>query len=239
MLFAVFFDNYEGSDLRIYEMHSHVFKIGLNKNKHGRNLDCYPLSKFRYHVDGNKLAFISIPDGIKCENESKFSYQYSQLFVDKIIDFKDWEMWNDEKFCLEMIEHDDFAFEQIKNPSETVCLAALKKRADHLELIKNQPHKMCMVAMETNGEALEFVKEQTEDICLKALERCPWMINEVKNQTEELCLKALEYGPMFILDGMTNQTEKVCLEAVKLDKKCLEYIRDERMKEFVMNTLKC
>lgn len=37
--------------------------------------------------------------------------------VEKVIDIKDWEMWNDEKFCLDAIEKSVYNFKIIKKPN--------------------------------------------------------------------------------------------------------------------------
>jgi hypothetical protein len=149
-----------------------------------------------------KLAFVTIP------NDAKISYfsdanLTNKLFIEKIINIEDWEMWKDEEFCRKIVKHSGFMLKYIVNQTDEICLEAVKE----------------------NGYALKFVDKQTEEICLEAVKRNEFAFKYVKNQTEKICLEALKkYGTA--LRFVEDQTETVCLEAIKQTLSASKYIRN-------------
>lgn len=148
--------------------------------------------------NGSKLAFISIPDDAKAEFAGS-RIQADKIVVTKIIDLKDWEMWENEEFCIKAIRRYSNVAKYIKNP----------------EILFN--------AIKWNPLALEFVENQTEEMCLEAVSRQPYTIQFVKNRTDKICAKALEKEPL-TLRYVKNQNERMCLEAVTRNGWALHYV---------------
>ncbi len=140
---------------------------------------------------GSKLAFITIPETAKVchfKNKSKAN----SIFIEKVINLKDWNEWENENFCLEAVKQNGKALYYVENQTEEICLEAVKQNGNALQFVKNQTEEMCLKAVKQYGNALEYVKNQTEEICLKAVKQNGNALQFVKNQTEEICLEAVK-----------------------------------------------
>jgi hypothetical protein len=171
---------------------------------------------------GSKLAFISIPNDAKVIhfwNKSKAD----RIFIEKIIDLKDWEMWENKEFCIEAIKLNKNSLEFIKNQNNDLCLEAVKCNGSDLKYIINQTEEMCFEAVKQNGNALEYIINQTEEMCFEAVKQNGNALQFVVNQTDDVCLQAVKQNG-HALQYVKNQTEEICLEASKHKKNVLEII---------------
>ncbi len=173
---------------------------------------------------GTKLAFVSIPETAKvCHFQNKNKSKADSIFIEKIIDLKDWNEWENENFCLEAVKKNRCSLLFVKNQTEKICLEAVKRDGYSLVNVKKQTEKICLEAVRTCGLALKFVKNQTEEICFEAVKCNSYALQFVKNQTEEICLEAIKENG-YILKYVENQTEKI-LEVAKKNPSALKYIR--------------
>jgi len=109
-------------------------------------------------------------------------------------------------------ERGPYAIQYIKNPSEKVQLAAVKK--DPLVIILH-------------------IKNPTEKVQLAAVKKDPYLIGYIKNPNQKEYIKnPVEKGHLavgkknpFAIGSIKNPTEKVQLAAVKLNKKAIERIK--------------
>lgn len=200
-------------------------KIGLNVDNNAFNSDCIipetyscphfekPDSGFHFCTSkevpfwlykGDKLAFVSIPDDAKIVNYKNGS-KTDKVVINKIINIEDWEMWDDEVFCL----------------------IALACDRNSLQYIRNQTPELCKLCVETDGSLLRYIRNQTPELCLIAVRRKgEFNFSYVKNQTPEICLEAVKaYG--LALKYVKEQTLEICREAMKWDRSCIEYVNEK------------
>lgn len=85
---------------------------------------------------GNKLAFISLAKNSFVKKEDEHFTRTNKIYIEKIINIEDWEMWNDPIFCLE----------------------AAKRAWQALRFIKNQTIDMVYFALIQDGEEVEDQK---------------------------------------------------------------------------------
>jgi hypothetical protein len=119
------------------------YEIGLNKDREYKEEFVEPMfycnkQQIHYHLnDGYKLAFISLPIGNISEyRETK--YVTNNMIIKKVINLKDWKMWENEKFCLETVRENGMALEYVKNPTFEIIEEALKKDEMALEYVSNE-----------------------------------------------------------------------------------------------------
>ena len=140
---------------------------------------------------GSNLAFISIPEDAEVVHFNDKS-KTSKVVIEKIINVKDWEMWENEEFCLKAVKLYTKSLKFVKNQTDDIVLAAIKKNPNSLELVKNQNETICLQAVKRDGKALQYVKDQTDEICLEALKNEGNALEDVRNQTDVLCLQAIK-----------------------------------------------
>lgn len=178
---------------------NNTLKMGLNTDpeKHFDKRDCINGLFFSdlYETISNikpdsKLAFISIPRDTlfaDCHNKTKVD----KMIVDRIIDIKDWDRWNDEQFCLKALQKNPEVFKFIKTPSEIVCFQAVIQDGDLLKYIDNPSEIVSLEAVKRSPYSLQYVENQNENICFEAVKRNGYALQYVKNQTDRVCLEAV------------------------------------------------
>ena len=72
----------------------------------------------------------------------------------------EFELWFDEKHCLEAVKNEGYALQYVKEQSETVCLEAVKNEGYALKYVKEQSETVCLEAVKRNSDALQYVKER-------------------------------------------------------------------------------
>lgn len=129
---------------------------------------------------GNKLAFISIPTNSEVVHYNKKS-KANRIMVEKVIDIKDWEMWEKEEFCLDAIEKSVYNFKFIKNQTEAICTKAIEKDAWSLMFVKIQTDALCLLAVKKNFLLLQIVKNKTDEVCKIAIKQNPFAKNFIRS----------------------------------------------------------
>lgn len=74
-----------------------------------------------------------------------------------------------------------------ENPSENVCLEAIRENENLLAFIEKQTLKICLTAVKRDGLTLQFVKHPTFEIALEAVRNNPEAIEFVKPEFKEAC----------------------------------------------------
>ena len=120
----------------------------------------------------------------------------------------------EEEIQMKIIEKDEFLLEHIKNPTKTVCLAAVKLDGSVIQFIYNPTEEVQLEAVKQNGCAIKFIYNPTEEVQLKAVKRYGCAIKFIYNPTEEMQLAAVKEDG-WAIQYVKNPTEKVQLEAVK------------------------
>lgn len=74
---------------------------------------------------GNKLAFIILTKNSFVKKKDEFLTITNEIYIEKIINIEDWEMWNDSNFCLEASKREWRALKFIKNQTVDMVYYAL------------------------------------------------------------------------------------------------------------------
>jgi hypothetical protein len=130
--------------------------------------------------------------------------------------FKD--QTKDYLLCTHVLELVPQCIEYVLNPSEELCLIAVKKDGSLLSLIRQPSAVVCLAAVLENPMALRSVppNKVTEEMCLIAVKQDNYAITYVKSQDDDICSIAIKYHPKYI-SQIKNPSESICLKAVSLD----------------------
>ena len=79
------------------------------------------------------------------------------------------------------------------NPSESLCLLAVREHAAALQYIRNQTDVICLAAVREDGMVLQYVQHQTPEICLAAVQEDGRALQHVQQQSPEICLAAVQH----------------------------------------------
>lgn len=66
-----------------------------------------------------RLAIVSIPKNAKLIHHGKFICT-NKWKIEKVINTKDWEMWDDEDFCLNAVKQTRNALRFVRNQTEAI-----------------------------------------------------------------------------------------------------------------------
>lgn len=147
-------------------------------------------------IFSDKLAFVSIPeDATVFDGDGVYdNIEADKIIIEKIIDFKDWEMWKNEEFCMKAIWTGN-AFIYMKNQSEAICLAGLKINWWAIEFIDNKTLNVCLEAVKQNPKALKYIKDKTLNVCLEAVKHNPKALKYISDKTIFMCcLKSIDHN---------------------------------------------
>ena len=90
---------------------------------------------------------------------------------------------------IQIVSEPNINIKHIKNPSEAVCLAAVKQNGWAIQYIDEPSEAVCLAAVQENGLALQYIKKQTEKLCRIALKQDKKIIKFVDEEFLSLFLK--------------------------------------------------
>ena len=199
-----------------YQDSKYTFGLNVDPNYKPKDYTCRKGLFFCREEDipnfldnSSKLAFISIPDDAKTFFAGSRN-QADKIVITKIIDLKDWEMWDNKDFCIKAVQLRPKIARYIKNPEILFAIITWNPRA--LQFIENQTEAMCLEAVSREPYTLRFVKNRTDKICLEAFKREPLTLRFIENQNERMCLEAVERNG-YALQYVKNPTIYMCLVA--------------------------
>lgn len=140
---------------------------------------------------------------------------------------------NKRKTQLELVAKDGLLIRFIDNPTEEICLAAVKNKGNALQYIIKQTENICLAAVKNNGMSLRFVKNQTYEICLEAVKICGRALQFVRNQTDEICLAAVKNIGL-ALEYVKNQTDEICLASIKNYAGAIQFVKKQTEEMLLM-----
>jgi hypothetical protein len=110
----------------------------------------------------------------------------------------------------------------IENPSEILCLAAVKSYGTAIKYIKNPTEEICLEAAKKDGYAIQYINNPTEEICFAAIKQYGEAIQWIKNPTIEMVKLAIDKGCK-LWDDFYNQ-DVICWssEVQEYIKQCSE-----------------
>jgi hypothetical protein len=179
--------------------HGFQYKLGLNIDTNSFNKKEFENGLYFCSLkqvplwmrNDSKLAFVSIPNDAKVVHFRDKS-KANKIFIHRIIDFENWEMWENEEFCLNAVKRNGCFLGFVKNQTEVVCLEAVKQTGYALLFVKNQTETVALEAVKQNGIVLQDVKNQTGEICLEAVKQNGYALRYVRNQTKSVCFEAVK-----------------------------------------------
>lgn len=102
-------------------------------------------------------------------------------------------------------------FQYIENPTEKMCLKAIKMNAEVIKSIRNPAKSLCLAALDADPYSLEYIEYQTEELCLYAINKDPSTLKFVKKQTKKICDAAHKISPLcpLCLKYISSQCENL------------------------------
>ena len=85
------------------------------------------------------------------------------------------------KEALDLVKHEAHGLRFINNPSEAVCLEAIRCSAFALGYINNPSEAMCLVAIEEYEDAVKYIPQHIFDNMIKALPKELRLISPSEN----------------------------------------------------------
>jgi hypothetical protein len=153
------------------------------------------IDNIAYYINvGTKLGFVSIPEDAQVykDPEGNDKWKADKIIIDKIIELRDFEGWNDEKYCMDAVKKNGYCLQYVKNQIPDICLEAVRQDGYILKYVEKQTPELCMEAVKSSGGSLKYVLEQTPELCMEAVKHDGCALQYVKNQTIELCRKAVK-----------------------------------------------
>lgn len=149
------------------------------------------------------------------------------------------QMEQDEELCIEMIKYCPEALKycKIQTPKiidETMTYICLSKGV--FQYVKDPTEEMCLYAIKHNVENILCIKDLTDEFILKAIRVNPNVIGYVE-QTEERCLLAVSIsGP--VIKRIKNQTPEIHAKAIERTCCAISKMKNPSLKlqEYVMDT---
>lgn len=126
-------------------------------------------------------------------------------------------------------------FRLIENPSEDMCMEAIKLNPSVIRFIENPSEDVCMEAINLNPNAIMWMKNQTDAMKMLAVSLNGSAIRFIKDQSEDLCYLAIR-NPVFdsllnILECINQPTLGMCMEILEKNPKLIIYVKDDRLRE--------
>jgi len=118
------------------------------------------------------------------------------------------------------------------NPTEEMCLIAVKCKPNLIEIIENQTDEMCWIAIKHNPLNIRHIWDQKIEMCKYVVMMDPTCIEHVRNQTPDLCMLALElyHNVIHIMSKIRDPTEEIYLAALRKDGNYINRINDPNSK---------
>lgn len=127
-----------------------------------------------------------------------------------------------EEMCIVAVKSSYDAITYIKNPSDKIKLIAVQSSSFALQHIESPTEEICLTALSSGGQALEYIKNPTEEMCWSAIRKCGWAIKYINNPTREMCIEAIKISPRSI--KYVPQTEEFCWLSLTTNPGALIYI---------------
>ena len=124
---------------------------------------------------------------------------------------------------INVIKKLPWAIEFVKNPSESLQLAAVKLQGNTLQFFTNSSEKVKNTAIKTNGWAIKYIKKPTEAMKELAIKKQPNTLKYIKNASEYLQLLAVSNDCRSI-GYLKNPSPKVQFIAMRENVRCVEGI---------------
>lgn len=127
-------------------------------------------------------------------------------------------------------------FGLIENPSEDMCMEAIKRDPRLIRFIENPSEDICMEAIKLDPMAIGWIKNQTDDMKIAAVSLDGSAIMSIRDQSEDLCYLAIR-NPVFnsrifnILECINQPTLEMCMEILEKNPKLIIYVKDDRLRE--------
>jgi len=141
-----------------------------------------------------------------------------------------------EEFLIELLDHWDRAIEYMVDPSEKICLAAVKKDGELLRFIKNQTEEVCLKAIRKcgiHGGVLQYVNNQTENIIMEALEEDPSSLRYVREMKPKYQKHALAGDP-FVFHLIENPSLDLCFEVISTNPNVISTIKNPTLDMIIL-----
>ncbi|MCC0727223.1 DUF4116 domain-containing protein [Clostridioides sp. ZZV14-6045] len=170
--------------------------------------------------------------------------------------FKNLTQFQKDKLFKETITEFE-AIRHIKNPTEELCLEAVKTDGLALEYVKKQTEEICIEAVKRDCKALAFVRWNIPNsvaykICIEAIRQdvdsirfIDWKILKnvlLEEQIFNLCIEAVKVNGEYIeyinwgeINISDKCKEKICIEALKQTGYALQFIEDYKKYEDIFN----
>lgn len=95
---------------------------------------------------------------------------------------------------FKLIHKNPKALYLIENPTEQMCIDALKQNPELLNIITNHTEEICLTAVKEDGRVLYLCKKKTKNVCLEAIKRDGYALSHIEkeNRTKRLCVEAVK-----------------------------------------------
>ena len=136
----------------------------------------------------------------------------TKLFVRKGKDYSEEEQ-------IKIVSFDPYKIEHIKNPSEKVQLAAIKKSPNVVGIIKNLTDKMAQVAVSIDAGAIVYLDNPSRKLMEIAVKKNPIVIRHLNDPPIDLVQYAIGLNPGIItrMDNIHELPEEIILTAIEND----------------------
>jgi hypothetical protein len=173
------------------------------------------------------IADVTLPaDTLVYAEPCGTKWKANQLVLSNIRLLREFLAELDEQMVYQLVMKHDWLFPDVRNQSDALCLAAVRKNELMLKFVHSQTEEICLTAVQRNGNALKLVHDQTEAICLAAVRQKGWALEFVRDQTEAICMAAVQQHGC-ALQFVYVQTEALCLAAVREDAWALNYVQNQ------------
>jgi hypothetical protein len=130
-----------------------------------------------------------------------------------------------ESVQLAAVQKDGYSIRFIKNPSEDIKLAAVHRYGYAINYIKNPSESVQLAAVQQNGYSIQHIENPSEAIQLAAVKQNGYSIQIIKNPSEAVQLAAVhQFG--YAIHYIKNPSEDIQLAAVQQNRYSILYIKN-------------
>jgi hypothetical protein len=207
----------------------HITKAIMEKaiRLHGNNIQYYPNAPEELGL----AAVQQNPDSIRFIKNPTRKVQWAAINADKSSSLQHISEPTEE-MCIEAVKKNWTNLRYIKNQTEEMCNIALKQDGLAIQFVKNPTDEMCSFALEQNILAIQYIKKQTETMCLEVIRKNPKLFTYIHVRTPEIIELALELHPKNLgVLSKDEQTFERCMKMVDKNPKLVKCIKDVQLKE--------
>jgi hypothetical protein len=167
--------------------HNFQYEEGLNadyvpfnpteKCKRGGLYFCRPEDVFKYVGRGTKIAEVEVPIDARVHDEGD-KLKANKIILKNIMPIEDSPLFANCNFTEKDIEKNYALLNTIKNPSEDLCRAIVKKNGFAIQYIRNPSEEVCQLAVMQDGRALPCIKNPSKEVCRLAIKSQPNLIEK-------------------------------------------------------------